>query len=98
MTLNPLHKVKFQWAEKGSYRIKQLLEYINRLQARPDAFYPEKRVNFTLHNYSMHPSEIETALCKKGYFFIHIGGGITGDVQANHTTYHKLSKTVHQKK
>ena len=99
VTLNPPNKVKFQWAEKGSYRIKQMLEYINRLPTIPAAFYPERRVIFTLDDYSAHlPPEIETALFKKGYFLIHVGGGITGDVQVNDTTYHKQSKAVYRKK
>ena len=99
VTLNPPNKVKFQWAEKGSYRIKQMLEYINRLPTIPAAFYPKRRVIFTLDDYSTHfLPVIETALFKKGYFLIHIRGGITRDVQANDTTYHTQSKAVCRKK
>ena len=99
ITFNRPNKVKSQWAEKGSYHIKQMLEYINRLPTIPAAFYPERRVIFTLDDYSAHlPPEIETALFKKGYFLIHIGGGITGDVQVNDTTHHKQSKAVYRKK
>ena len=59
-----------------------MLEYINRLATIPVAFYPERRVIFTLDDYFAHfPPEIETALFKKGYFLIHIGGEITGDVK-----------------
>ena len=69
VTFIPPNKVKFQWAEKRSYRIKQMLEYINRLPTIPAAFYPERRVNFTLDDYSAHlPPEIETALFKKRLF------------------------------
>ena len=99
VTLNPPNKVKFQWTKKGSFCIKQMLEYINRLPTIPAAFHPQKRVIFTFDDYSVHfPPEIETALFKKGYFFIHIGGGITGDVQMNDNIYHTQSKPVYWKK
>ena len=99
VTLNPSNKVKSQWTEKEFYRIKQMLEYINRLPTIPAAFYPERHVIFTLRDCSVHlPPEIETASFKKGYFLIHIRGGITGDVQVNDTIYHKQSKVLYGKK
>ena len=60
---------------------------------------PWKEVTLTLDVYFAHiPPEIESALFRKGNFLIHIGGGITGDVQLNVTTYHKDSKASHRKK
>ena len=73
-----------------------MLEYINRLPIIPAAFYPQKRGIFTFDDYSVHlPPEIETALLKKGYFFIHIEGGITGDVQMNDNIFHTQRKAVY---
>ena len=55
--------------EKGSYHIKQMLEYINRLPTITASFYPERPIIFTLDHYSTHlPPEIETALFKKVIF------------------------------
>ena len=60
---------------------------------------PWKEVTLTLDDYFAHiPPEIESALFRKGYFLIHIGGGVTGDVQINVTTCHKDSKASHRKK
>ena len=60
---------------------------------------PSKLVTLTLDDYFAHlPPEVESALFWKGYFHIHIGGGVTGDVQINGTTYHKDSKASYRKK
>ena len=86
---------------EGSYSEKHVLEYINRLPTIAVACGPSKEVILTFDDYSAHlPPEFESALFQKGYFLIHIGGGVKGDVQVNGTTYHKDSKaayTVFQK-
>ena len=54
---------------------------------------PQKNVVFfTLDDYSAHlVPEVEEAFFKKGYFLV-IGGGITGDIQGNDTSYHRQAK------
>ena len=95
VTVNPPGKFKVQWAEKGSYHVEHMLEYIKRLSTIPVAFAPSNQVTFTLDHYSAHlPTEIENAIFQKGY----IGGGIIGNLQAKDTTYHKDSKAAYRKK
>jgi hypothetical protein len=97
--VNPPGKVQVQWAEKGSYRLEHVLKYIERLPTIPTALFPAKRVIFTLDDYSAHlPVEVDDALIKKGYFPIKIGGGVTGDIQVNDTTYHRSSKNAYRKR
>ena len=44
---------------------------------------------YILDDYSVHlKDEIKDALLEKGYMLVHIGGGITGDVQINDTHGH----------
>ena len=95
--LSPPAKTKVQWAEKGSYRLQNLLQYVENLPAQPVALFPQKRVIFTLDDYSVHldPS-IQEAMYKKGYFLIIIGGGITGDIQCNDTHYHRRAKGLYR--
>ena len=93
--VNPPGKVTVQWAEKDSYRVKHMLDYTNKLPTIPVVFSPSKRVIFTFEGYSANlPPEIERAFFRKGYFLLHIGRGITGDVQVNDTTYHIESKLL----
>ena len=95
--VNPPAKTSVQWAEKGSYRLEHILKFIENLPTIPIAFAPEKRCVFTLDDYSAHlPQEVEDAFHKKGYFLIVIGGGITGDVQVNDTSYHRPVKTAYR--
>ena len=62
-----------------------MLDYINKLPTIPVVF--SKRVIFTLDDYSAHlPPEIQCAFFRKDYFLLHIGVGITGDVQVKDTT------------
>ena len=42
------------------------------------------------------PPEVEEAFRKKGYFLIVIGGGITGDIQVNNTSYHRQAKAAYR--
>jgi hypothetical protein len=87
-----------QWAEKGSYRLEHLLKYISRLPRQNATMFPQNRVIFTLDDYSvhLHPS-VEKAFFERGYFLILIGGGITGDVQVNDTSYHQEVKKLYRK-
>ena len=85
--VNPPAETSVQWAEKGSYRLEHILEFIENLPTIPTAFAPEKRRVFTLDDYSAHlPKKVEDAFYKKGYFLIVIGGGITGDLLVNNAS------------
>ena len=93
--LNPPGDIIVQWAEKGSYRLEHILEFIHRLPTIHTGFTPQARDVFTLDDYSVHlPAEVEKALFAKGYFNVIIGGGITGDIQVNDTDYHQPLKKV----
>ena len=96
--LNPPNNINVQWAEKCSYRLQHVLEYIKRLPHVPVMFSPEKRNIFPLDDYSAHPKEVESVLKDKVYFLIAIGGGITGDMQVNDTTYHRVVKAAYRKR
>ena len=80
------------WAEKGSYRLPQMLETISRL---PDRCNPYTGTRFTgegfaiyvLDNYSIHiMPEVKNALLRRGYFPVFLGGGITGHIQVSMIT------------
>ena len=95
--VNPPGKIKVQWAEKGSYREENILEFINRLPTIHTKFCPRNRELFTLDDYSAHLGpEVEKAFSRKGYFLVHIGGGITGDIQVNDTDYHQPLKAEYR--
>ena len=58
-----------QWAEKGTYRLKYILEFIENLPTILIVFAPEKGFVFTLNNYSVHlPKKVEDAFHKKATF------------------------------
>ena len=96
--VSPPEKIQVQWAEKGSYRLENMLTFIERLPTIPTAFAPQKRCIFTLDDYSAHLSpEVEAALNRKRYFLIVIGDGITGDVQVDDTAYHMPLKAAYRK-
>ena len=40
--------------------------------------------------------EIKAALLRKGYIFVGIGGGVTGDIQINDTDLHSPLKAKHR--
>ena len=95
--VNPSAKTLVQSAEKGSYRLEHILEFIENLPTIPTAFAPEKRCIFNLDDYSAHqPKEVEDAFHKMGYFLILTCGGITGDVQVNGTSYPFPVKTAYR--
>ena len=88
--LNPPDKVTIQWTEKGSYRLENILKYVESLPPIPVNFAPEKCCIFTLDDYSAHLApEVEETFRKKG------GGGITGDIQVNNTSYHRQAKAAY---
>ena len=80
--LNPPQDVKFQWAPKGSYRLEHMQSTIANLPNRHNIFTHQNYGIYVLDNYSVHiMPEIKAVLLKKGYIFVGIGGGITGDIQ-----------------
>lgn len=92
-------KVKFKWAQKGSYRVNHILGYIYRLLTIPVACAPLKQVIFMLDNQYAHlPPEIELDLFQKVYFVTRIGGSVTGNAWVIDTSYHKDSKSAYKKK
>ena len=101
--LNPPRGIIFQWSDSGSYRVAHVLKTIAHL---PTVVGPMERYTngglskfkiYTLDNYSCHldPSVYES-LYKKGYIFIPIGGGITGDCQVNNTALHHHLKIAYR--
>lgn len=77
--------VYFQWAEKGSYRLEQMLETISHLPNRKNMFTGEKDYAiYVLDDYAVHlMPEVRQALRKRGYILVLIGGGVTGDIQVS---------------
>ena len=95
--VNPPAKTSVQCAEKGSYRLEHILEFTENVPTIPAAFGPEKRCVFTLDDYYAHlPKEVEDACHKKGYILIVIGGGTTGVLQINDTSYHRPVKKAYR--
>ena len=80
--VNPPANMKYQWAPKGSYRLEQMLKTISHLPNRFNMFTPKNYIIYVLDDYSVHLlPEIKEALLKRGYVYVGIGGGITGDIQ-----------------
>ena len=89
ITLNPPENIKFQWSEKGSYRLPQMLKTIENLPNRSHPWMKKDYAIYVLDNYAVHlMPEIKKALKQKGYILVLIGGGITGDIQVNDTDFH----------
>ena len=85
--------VLVQTAPKGSYRVEQLLEYLDLLL--PVAERPEDSVCLYLDWFSAHLSaEVwDLVVEQKGHMLAYHGGGVTGILQANDTHIHEpLSK------
>ena len=88
--LTPRKGVHYQWTPKGSYRIEQILDMINKLPNRFNMFTEQSFAIYVLDDYSLHlMPEVRQALFKKGYVLVIIGGGITGDIQINDTNCHR---------
>ena len=97
--LDPPPGVHFQWAEKGSYRVENMLETIKHLPNKANPFTCKNCDIYVLDNYSVHCTEdIKNALFAKGYVPIIMGGGITGDMQINDTHLHCPLKSVYRER
>ena len=97
--LDPPPGVHFQWAEKGSYRVENMLEIIKHLPNKANPFTCKNFDIYVLDNYSVHCTEdIKNALFAKGYGPIIMGGGITGDMQINDTHLHCPLKSVYRER
>ena len=91
--LNPPQGVKFQWAPKGSYRLEHMLSTTANLPNRHNIFIHQNYGIYVLDDYSVHSlPEMKAALLKKGYIFVGIGGGVTGDIQINDIDFHSPLK------
>ena len=77
--------VKYQWSKSGSYQEKHMLETISHLPNRSSPFTSQTGQGYALYildDYSVHIMDsVKEALLKRGYILVHIGGGITGDIQ-----------------
>ena len=74
----------YQWTPKGSYLLEQMLKTISHLPNRFNMFTPKKYAIYVLDDYSVHLlQEVKEVLMKRGYVYVGIGGGITGDIQVN---------------
>ena len=68
VTLNPPEGVNCQWAEKGSYRLEQMLEMIKTLPNRANPFTKKNYCIYVLDDYAVHlMPEIRKALQERGY-------------------------------
>ena len=95
--LSPPNNVYFQWAEKGSYRLEQMLETIKHLPNRYNIFNQKGYAIYVLDDYAVHlMPEVREALLKRGYVLVIIGGGITGDIQINDTHFHAPLKASYR--
>ena len=52
---------------------------------------------FRIYSVHLNPA-VSEALYKKGYTDVHIGGGITGDIQTNDTARHHRLKAIYHEK
>ena len=82
--MNAPENMHYQWALKGSYRLKQTLKTISHLPNHFNMFQPENHAVYVLNDYNVHLlSEVKEALLKRGYVYVGIGGSITGDIRVN---------------
>ena len=69
--LNPLSGIKFQWSEKGLYRIDQLKQTIMNFPNRFNPFTCKDFAIYVLDNYAVHlMAEVRTLLWERGYVLI----------------------------
>ena len=94
----PRSGTHYQWAEKDSYSLEQLLETIKHL---PNQFNIFSRANFAfyvLDDYAVFlMPEIRQALWNWGYILVIISWGITGFVQVNDTHLPKPLKSEYRR-
>ena len=87
--INPPKGINYHWAPKGSYRLEQMLATISNLPNRYNMFTQKNFCIYVLDDYSVHiMPEVKEALYKRGYIYVGIGGGVTGDIQINDTDMH----------
>lgn len=87
--INPPKGINYNWAPKGSYRLEQMLATISNLPNRYNMFTQKDFCIYVLDDYSVHiMPEVKAALLKRGYIYVGIGGGVTGDIQINDTDMH----------
>ena len=97
--LNPPQGIKFHCAPKGSYRLEQMLATISNLPNRYGMFSMKNYRIYVLGDYSVHlMPEVTAALLKRGYVYVGIGGGITGDAQLNDTDIHNPLKEEYRER
>ena len=97
--LTPLLGTHYQWADKDSYRLEQLLETIKHLPNRLNIFSHANFAIDVLDDYAVHlMPEVRQALWRRGSILVIIVGGITGFVQVNDTHLHKPLKGEYRMK
>ena len=86
-SVDPPKKVNVQWADKGSYRLKNMQNMIDLLPSQKKSIFMGDPNNvkhfriYVLDNYAVHlQPEIKKLLLSRGYIPIFIGGGITGNI------------------
>ena len=83
---DPPRGVHAQWSPSGSYRLEHMLKTISMLPNRHNLFSHKNYAIYSLDNYSVHITpKVYSALLARGYIYVGIGGGITGDIQVNDT-------------
>ena len=91
----PNSGITFQWAEKRSYRVANVLAFIDKLP-KPSLFAKVLNI-FMLDDYSAHlDASVRKKTLARGYIPIFFGGGITGDVQVNDTHAHHPVKVEYR--
>ena len=80
--LNPSSGIKFQWPERGSYRIDQLKQTIMNLPRRFNPFMCKDFAIYVLNDYAVHlMPAVWKLLWEHGYVLLIIGAGIAGYIQ-----------------
>ena len=97
--VNPPEDMNVQFAQKGSYRLENMLEMVNHLKNRHHIFTHKDYALYILDDYSVHlQDELRKHLLQQGYVLVVIGGGITGDIQINDTHLHHQLKAKYREK
>ena len=97
--LTPPLETHYQWTDKSSYRLEQLLETFKHLPNRFNIFSHANFAIYVLDDYAVHlMPEVRHTLWNRGYILVIIGGGITGFAQVSDTFLHKPLKSEYRKK
>ena len=82
-------RVKLNLPQDVKFQYVYMLSTIANLPNRHNIFTHQNYGIYVLDDYSVHiMPEIKAALLKKGYIFVGIGAGVTGDIQINDTDFH----------